>query len=193
MKSPDTILPDFAKLFFDSIDKEFGPFDRPFQFRPFPFETGGALNFLTIGAGKEQIVTYVSWDLIGQAHKKLGNLGQYELLAVCDDEEWCLDIITNIGRQTLVEVFESGDIMDIYPWSKKYSSNISGMLFDEAFSIQIEHALEWRKYSLLRCVGITSQELEFARKYGSQILIDRLKSSNVYPKTILGRASVNLA
>jgi hypothetical protein len=188
----DTNLSNLAKIYFEIVDKRFGPFDRPLQFRPFPFEVGGALNFLTIGAGKGPMVTYVTWDLIGQRDQRRGKLGRYELLTMCDNEEWVLDIITNIGRQTLSEVFDSGDTMDISPWSNKYSSELTGILFEEAFVTEISVGLMRQKCSLLRCIGITNKELEFARTHTSRTLIDRLKSSNVYPKTIFGRSSIDL-
>jgi len=186
-------LQKLAKSFFEEIDNEIGPFDRPFRFRPFPFDSGGALNFMTVGAGREPLVTYVSWDLLGNEKQKRGKLGRFELLTICDNEDWCIDILTNIGRQTLVEIFDSGDTMDVSPWMKRYSSELTGILFEESFSTDIRIGFWKHKCSLLRCIGITSQELEFSRKNGSQILVEKLKLSGVYPKTILGRKSVNLS
>src|SRR3954468_22638704 len=102
-------VPELAKSYFRLIEHQFGPFDRPIQFRPFPFDAGGALNFLTVGANTKQFVTYVSWDLFGHPEQKRGSLGRYELLTVCEDEKWCLDILTNVGRQSLKSIFEPRD------------------------------------------------------------------------------------
>jgi hypothetical protein len=187
----DVKLPDLAKEFFDAIDKKVGPFDRPFQFRPFPFDSGGALNFLTVGAGREKFVTYVSWDLFGQEKQKRGKMGRYELLTTCDNEQWCLDVVTNIGRQTLIDLFEPGDTMDITPWGSPFG--LQGMIFEEGFSTKIEVGLERENCGLLRCIGITDPELDFTRRHGTQALIECLKRSGIYPNTVLHRPSINLA
>ena len=82
-------VPQLAKAFFHHIEGQIGPFDRPFQFRVFPFDTGGAVNLLTVGAGRgDSFVTYVTWDLFGTEQQKRGSLGRYELIAVCDDDNW---------------------------------------------------------------------------------------------------------
>src|SRR4051794_22264043 len=110
------LIEKLAKTFFNILDDEIGPFDRPIQFRPFPFTAGGTLNFLTIGAGRVVFVTYVSWDLFGHPEQKRGQLGRYEFLTVCDHEDWCLDIITKVGRQSLRITFDPGDTLDISAW-----------------------------------------------------------------------------
>ena len=184
-------LPKLSKTFFDVIDKSIGPFDRPFQFRPFPFDSGGALNFLTVGAGREKYVTYVSWDLFGHEKQKRGKMGRFELLATCDNEQWCLDVLTNLGRQTLVEVFDPGDTMDISPWGSPFG--LHGIIFEEAFSTKIRIGLRRENCGLLRCIGITKPELEFTRKHGTQALIESLKRAGVYPNTVPHRSSIDLA
>ena len=180
-----------SKAFFQLIDKSVGPFDRLFAFRPFPFEAGGALNFLTVGAGREQFVTYVSWDLFGHEKLKRGKLGRCELLAVCASEQWCLDVVTNIGRQMLEEVFDPGDTMDISAWGAPFG--LEGIVFEAAFSTQIRNVLRREKCGLLRCIGITQAELEFARSQGAEALVERLKRAGVYPKTVLNRPTIDLS
>ena len=182
-------LPDLAEKFFKSIDKRVGPFDRPFQFRPFPFEAGGSLNFLTVGAGRA-LVTYVSWDLLGQQRQKRGKMGRYELLATCDSERWCWDVLTNIGRQTLLEVFEPEDSMEISQWGSAFG--LSGVVFEEAFSARIRVGWQREPCGLLRCIGITQAELEFTQKRGAKALMERLKRAGIYPNTLVHRPSVNL-
>ena len=176
-----------SKIFFQLIDERIGPFDRPFQFRPFPFDTGGSLNFLTIGAKNgEPFTTYVSWDLFGHEKQKRGKLGRYELLAVCDDENWCVDVLTQIGRQGLNEIIESGDTFDIGPLVKP-EMTLQGVIFEEAFRTKLRRWISSEPCGLLRCIGVTRPELEFARKHGVPTLIDKLKRAGLYPKTIVQR------
>lgn len=180
-----------AKAFFAILEERVGPFDRPIEFRVFPFDAGGALNFLTVGKGRAKLVKYVSWDLFGHPHQKRGSLGRYELLCECDSEQWCLDILTNIGRQSLKTLFEPGDTLDIGIWVGP-NAPIQGVLFDEGLKIELEAGGQIERAGLLRCVGITRPELEFARVHGVGTLIERLKRYGIYPKTVTNRAPVDL-
>jgi hypothetical protein len=179
-----------SKEFFRVIDERVGPFDRPFQFRVFPFDAGGAVNFMTVGVGRgEPFITYVTWDLLGHEQQKRGSFGRYELLATCDDEQWCSDVLTKIGRLGLEELFEPGDTLDIGQWVSA-DAPIQGVLFEEAFCAELlgEHC------GLLRCLGVTRLELEFAMKHGSRALIERLERAHIYPQTMIHRKeSVELA
>jgi hypothetical protein len=179
-----------SKEFFRAIEEQVGAFDRPFHFRVFPFDAGGDLNFLTVGAGRsEPFVTYISWDLFGQEQQSRGDLGRYELLATCDDKQWCSDVLTKIGRLGLQELFEPGDTIDIAQWVSP-DAPIRGIVFENAFSAELlgEHC------GLLRCIGVTRPELEFARRQGTPALLERLKRALIYPRTMIHRKeSVDLA
>ena len=183
-----------SKEFFKLIDERIGPFDRPFQFRPFPFDAGGSLNFLTVGAKSgEPFTTYISWDLFGHEKQKHGKLGRYELLAVCDDENWCIDVLTQIGRQGLDAVIESGDTFDIGPLVKPDAA-LQGVIFEDAFQTKLRCWVLSKPCGLLRCIGVTRPELNFSRKHGVPALIEPLKLADIYPKTMVQRqGSVDLA
>ena len=179
-----------AKEFFRVIDERFGPFDRPFQFQVFPFDARGALNLLTVGVGRsEPFVTYVTWDLFGHEQQKRGSFGRYELLATCDDAQWCSDVLTRIGRLGLAELFEPGDTLDIGQWVN-VDAPIQGVLFEEAFRTE----LLGERCGLLRCIGVTRPELQFAIKQGNRALMERLDRAHVYPHTMIHRKeSIELA
>ena len=176
-----------AKKYFEFLDRHVGPFDRPIQFRPFPFDAGGAVNLLTVGAGRHEFVTYVSWDLFGHAEQKIGCIGRYELLAICDDEQWCLEMLTNIGRFGLQATLNPGDTLDIGPWVKA-SSPLQGVVLEQNFSTEIDG----EKCGLLKCIGVSRSELEFADAHGVSALVEHLKRQLVYPNTIVNRGSVSL-
>ncbi len=183
-----------SKNFFRLIDGEIGPFDRPFQFRLFPFDAGGSLNFLKIAAKNDEgFATFVSWDLFGHEKQKHGKFGRYELLAVCDDEKWCMDVLSQIGRQGLNELIEPGDTFDLGPLLKP-EAPVQGVVFEAALQFKLRQWIWSEACGLLRCIGVTRAELEFARKHGVPVLIERLKRAEIYPKTIVQRkASVDLA
>ncbi len=176
-------LPKLSKKFFALLDDRIGPFDRPFQFRVFPFDAGGALNFLTVGVGRgDSFITYVSWDLFGHEQQKRGGLGRYELLVVDDDQKWCVDVLTKIGRQSLQEVFEPGDTLDIGSWVEP-EAPIQGVVFEDA----LRQELSGEPCGVLRCIGITRPELEFAKSHGPGMLAERLQQAGVYPHTVVQR------
>jgi len=119
-------------------------------------------------------------------------LGRYELLAVCDDEKWCNDILSDIGRQGLHEVFLPGDTLDIAALVDPDAA-LQGVVFEEAFYTTIGRFPKKERASLLRCIGVTRNELEYARKHGVAALVKRLEAAKIYPGTIVNRDSVDLA
>lgn len=58
-------------------------------------------------------VTYATWGLFGHEQQKRGAFGSYELLAMCDDAQWCSNVLTQTGRLSLQELFEPGDTLDM--------------------------------------------------------------------------------
>ena len=54
---------------------------------------------MTVGAGRaESSSSPTSLGIYSAtSSKRRGNFGRYELLATCDDEQWCRDVLTKIG------------------------------------------------------------------------------------------------
>jgi len=63
-------LSELAESFFHALEERIGPFDRPINFHVYPFDAGGGINLLTVGAGRREFVTYVTWDLFGHQQQK---------------------------------------------------------------------------------------------------------------------------
>lgn len=177
-------LSHLADAFFNRIDRDIGPFDRPIYFHPFPFNAGGNLNFLTVGRESRKFVTYVSWDLFGHPEQKHGSFGRYELLAICNNEDWCLNILTNIGRMTLQVVFEPGDTLDIGPWVQP-GEQIQGVVFEEGLRMELFSDNKMEQCGLMQIIGITRSELNFALNNGTRALIEDLKKRDEYPRTTI--------
>jgi hypothetical protein len=178
-----------GKEFFRILDERIGPFDRPMKFRVFPFDLGGALNFLTIAAREDRFVTYVSWDLLGHPEQKRGRLGRYELLCTCDDETWCAEVLTCVGRMSLHEVFDPEHTLDIGAWVDS-DACLQGLVFEEAFNTEVWDGNRREQCGLLRCIGVTRAELEFSLDRGVRETIVRLKAARIYPRTVTHRGSV---
>ena len=67
---------------------------------------------------------------------------------------------------------------------------IQGVVFEQAFSAE----LMGERSGLLRCIGVTRPELEFAMRHRTPALVERLEHSHVYPRTMIHRKeSIELA
>ncbi len=184
-------MSELAESFFQALEERVGSFDRPINFHVYPFDAGGGINLLTVGAGRQEFVTYLTWDQFGHQQQKRGSLGRFELCAVSADRDWCSDILTKLGRQTLIELFEPHDTVDIAQWVHPDSA-LQGLVLEEALRLKLGTPAALESCGLMRCIGVTRPELEFARQHGAQTLIERLRMTGVYPKTIPDRASVDV-
>jgi hypothetical protein len=182
-----------AKKFFRVLDEQIGPFDRPFQFRIIPFDSGGSLNFLSVTTKDgAPFVTYVSWDLFGHEKQKRGKFGRYELMATCDDGSWCFNVLTMIGRHALYKVIDPGDTFDIGPLVEP-GALIQGVVFEAAIQAKLFRPFRFEPCGVMRCLGVTRPELEFAIRHGTPTLVERLKRAGIYPRIVTRRSeSVDL-
>ena len=81
--------------------------------------------------------------------------------------------------------FGDGHTLDIGAWVEEPDS-LQGITFEEVLVTEIGG----EGYSILRCIGITRDEMEYALEQGSHNLIARLQDAGVYPHTMPQRASV---
>jgi hypothetical protein len=61
-----------------------------------------------------------------------------------------------------------------------------GVVFERACSVYIRGD----SFGVLRCIGVTRAELNFARDSGAAALLEELRRAGVYPTTILRRPSL---
>ena len=160
----------FYRQLFAPLEAELGPVD-PMTIAPIVgFDAGGPLSFCTFRPGSDsRCITYVSCELAIRAEQQPSEFGRYELLATSDDEHWVHSIVSDIGRMTLEGVFGDGHTLDIGPWVED-GDRIQGVVFERAASVQIEG----RSFGILRIVGVTRNELEFARSFGVSVLTSKL-------------------
>src|SRR5260221_13681155 len=103
------------------------------------------------------------------------------------DDNWGPNLISRLARYTQQAVIRAGETMDIGS-ATPAGSTIEAFVFDtyailELFDQQVDLRL---------CLGITKDELGFQREYGSDRLLELLKSQGVYPFTHLVRQSIQL-
>jgi hypothetical protein len=176
----------FYKLLFAPLEAQIGPIDPNTLFAIIGFDCGGPLNFSTIGAGLgEVIVTYISCELAVREEQVPSDLGRYELLCSCDDEQWVRSNITGLGRMSRETKFGHGHTVDMGGVVGP-DVLIQGVVFEQQSTAMIDGV----SYAVLRVIGLTRAEMDYKRKHGLPALVRVLKQGGVYPNTLIHRASL---
>lgn len=174
----------YAKLF-APLEAEIGPIDPLTISAIVGFDAGGPLSFCTIGAKRgEAFVTYVSCELAVRKEQTPSDVGRYELLCSCDDEQWVRSILSVLGRMSLGTRFGPGHTVDIGPVVGPDASIQSVLL-----ETQSRTTIHGKKYGILRVIGITRDEMEFKQSRGSAELVRALRACGAYPHTSVNRSS----
>jgi hypothetical protein len=161
----------FYRKLFAPLEELCGSVDRDTIFAIIGFDAGGPLNFCTIGRDRgNRLITYVSCELAVRKEQRPSEFGRFELLASCDDEKWVRSIVSDIGRMTLDARFGDGHTMDIGDWVEP-DAPLQGVVFEKACSCRIG----LKSYGILRVVGVTRPEMDYAQEHGTPMLLNVLK------------------
>jgi hypothetical protein len=182
----ETSYQTFYAKFFSSVEQKFGAADPETLMAIIGFDAGGPLNFRTFGSGQPGFVTYVSCELAAREEQHPSSAGRYELMVNANDERWVRRILTDLGRESLCTKFDHHHTMDIGAWVDG-DEPIQGLLLEVVHRVRIGL---WRKFAVLRCIGITRRELEYALRRGVTALLIELSHAKVYPYPDIRRASV---
>ncbi len=175
----------YAQLF-APLEAEIGPIDPETICAIIGFDGGGPLSFNTIGAKQGgPFVTYVSCELAVREEQQPSNLGRFELLCSCDDEQWVRTILSELGRMSLQSTFGHGHTIDIGPLVGS-EAPLQGVWLEGECCVPIADEL----FSVYRVIGITRAEMEYKLAQGSESLVSILKAGGVYPHTVVNRKSV---
>ena len=154
-----------------------------------PFEMGW-----DIGGGADVYVyknvingeAYLTADLIGKKQGK-NTIGNYELM-IClpERQDWGVNLISNLAYYTIEASLNSGETMDLGGNFLLEDSDITALIFSKYADFKVKR----KKYGILLVIGITSEELNWAKENGGEELILKLKEKGVYPMTDLKRKSI---
>ena len=175
----------YSKLF-APLESTLGPIDANTIVAIIGFDAGGPLTFCTIGYDTTHPTnTYVSCEMAVRDEQRPSEAGRYELLVSCDDERWVRSVMTDIARMSCEVSLGDGHTVDIEPWVGE-DARLQGILLERL----CESSIDGLPYCILRVVGVTRAELEFAREKGVAQLVAKLKECGVYPNTLIDRKSV---
>ena len=176
----------FYKQVFGPLESEIGPIDPETIVAIIGFDAGGPLNFCTIGSTPEaNFVTYVSCELAVRNEQQPADFVRYELLTSCNDEQWVRSNITALGHASLEMTLGDGHSIDIGPWVEP-DDPIQGLILERV----ARSIIDGTEFGVLRVVGVTRTELEFAQSKNIPLLVSALRKSGVYPHTDIRRESV---
>ena len=168
------------------LESSIGPVDAETIVAIVGFDAGGPLNFCTIGyAGETELATFVSCELAVRPEQKPASFGRYELLTTCDSEQWVRSTLTALGHATMEFKFGHRHTLDIGVWGDD-DAKFQGLLLERESTAKYDG----KKYGVMRVIGLTRAELDFAVKKGVPQLITKLKKAGVYPNTLMERESV---
>lgn len=177
---------EFYRELFVPLQALHGPIDPYTIIAIIGFDMGGPLNFCTIGRENNSgCITYVSCELAVREEQHSSEFGRFELLATCDDERWVRSIVSDIGRMTLDATFGDSHTMDIGPCVEP-DAPLQGVVLEKVCGCQIAGEM----FGILRVIGVTRAELQYAQLHRTSSLLKLLRSSGVYPKTLINRASI---
>jgi len=166
---------------FKPVIEEFGPLDPATLTSIIGFDAGGPVSLCTVGRSqRRQFVTYVTCELALRDDQQVSEIGRYELLVTCDDEDWARSILTNVGQMTIEVAFGNGHTLDIGPWVEAGDS-IQGLLFEQFSELRLER----NEYAIFRVHGVSRPELDLARTSGTDVVLGDRRRSGVYPRTAL--------
>jgi hypothetical protein len=155
---------------------------------PIPFQLGwNAGGCADVYLYKNHIdgIVYVTGDLIGQKQKN-SDAGNFEfMVAHKTDNTWGPNLISNLSYYTLDASINSGETMDIGNFALP-ENTVKAIIFDKYATFRIG----LKKYGLMLVIGITEDELEWAKRSSGTKLIEKLKEKNIYPMTDLKRRSI---
>lgn len=165
-----------------------GPSDNLILHSPLPFFLGGGADVISFRHYVNG-VTYVTADVSGEETAQIPNgSGNYELMICMKNEDArASSLISQLAQYSCDECLSVGETMDCDWFSE---SNVVGFLFVQPETTPSQFELYNRYFSLLLCVGITQAELEECQRGNSDLVLQKLKQSKVFPFTDLHRASV---
>lgn len=198
-----------------ALEKILGPIDEVVGHAIVPFQVGGEVDMYYFSQYLPGTVcpTMELISLIGKSPKP-NRMGTYELVT-CTRLKNTLDIteppadrfkrfqenrltlfeiidnrlkriMTMIGFYSYDAVLQPGQTADL-PWGE---GEVKHLIFDEFDTRGVPFEINGKRHGLLLIMEIFASELEYARRYGSGLLFDKLKDAGVYPYSDMDRQPV---
>ena len=153
-----------------ALESALGPADLTHIHAVVPFdfglEVGGRPDVLTWSNFTELGTLYVTCELTGRDDQRPNRDGAYELAVVqAHPEQWAVDLVRKLAFYTLDTPLNDGETMDVGP-AVPAASPIRALLFRRIATFEAFG----RDASVLCCIGITGDELDYVLDDGADAL-----------------------
>lgn len=181
-------VPGFYRALFQPVEERVGRIDPETLMAIIGFAFGGPPNLSTVGAGGK-FVTYVTCELACYAEQVESDDGggPFEVLLAANDESWARGVASGVGQLSFDAALGPGHTIDLGPFVEAKDA-LQGVVL-ERFSTT---AIKGKTYGILRAIGITRAEMEWAHEHSGPELVERLKAAGAYPNSDVRRKSVRL-
>jgi hypothetical protein len=173
----------------EALEDVLGKCDGTVCHAPTPLHREGCadvLRFRTYVNG----LAYVTCSLIGNEKQLPNKWGHYEVVMCTRQEsEWAPMMLSRLAAYTYDATLHPGDTMDIAAL-RPPDSSIAALLFARPDPPADSFTVLGSPANLILCIGITSAEFSACKNFGSGVMLRMLKDNQIYPFTVLDRASV---
>jgi hypothetical protein len=166
-----------------------GKCDGTVWYAPAPQHSQGFADVLRF---REYIpgVTYVTCDLVGNSKQVPNKWGHYELmLCTRQENDWAPALLSRLARYTYDATLHPGDTMDLGNGAPA-DSKIAALLFARPDPPADSFIVMGAPSNLILCIGITADEFDACKNFGSGVMLRMLKEHGVYPFTDFTRESI---
>jgi hypothetical protein len=182
-------VPAFYRALFKPVEEQIGKVDPETMVAIVGFPAGGPPNLSTVGRRRRGFTTYVTCELACYAEQVASDDGggPYEVLVTTNELEWALGVATGIGRISFEAALGPGHTVDLGPFAEP-EDKLKGVVLERFSTVSLGR----KKFGILRAIGITRLEMEWARKHSGPELIEKLKAAGVHPSCDVKRRSIKL-
>jgi Suppressor of fused protein (SUFU) len=179
---------EFYRRLFAPVEAALGPFDREVGRPIVDFTSGGPVRLHTIGLARKAEVgfaTFLTAQLALLPNQVPSEFGRFELMVTCNCQPWAQDVLRGIGRLSLTRQLGPGQWIDLSSWI--YGGDpLKWILLEQFTNMQVEG----NNYGILRCVGATEVERQYAQERGAAALLEKLAGAGAYPQINIERDTV---
>lgn len=176
-----------------ALERVFGPAAPNVYHAPVPLNVGGSADVLAFPDCISDAVVYCTADMTGDPSIEQQPSGTvaFELAMCCRKDqkilnEYAPSILSQLAPYTLRAELRHGHTMEI---GEIADTGLPALVFQDWEHSGAGFEFGGRVYGLLRCVGITQAESEFAQARGGAALLERLSAVGLLPVTVANRGS----
>jgi hypothetical protein len=152
-----TAVRQFYEALFAPVVAAHGSLDRETLTAIVGFDAGGPVSLCTIGRARPGPTLFITCELAIREDQVPSDVGRYELMTSTTDEEWAVSTLTDIAGMTLEVAFGHLHTLDIGPLVAE-DAQLQGILF----TLEYDVVINGEQYAVLRCSGLTRNQLERA-------------------------------